>query len=369
MAGPASQPANLFRTGFRLLGTLVATAACCLATGCTRPPEPGRPIPQKAIIGSPGMEPGRFAKPRCIDSDGKTLWVVDRAAKVQRFDAETGICIQWFVMPDSELGKPTGITIGPSPEGDGSLCIYLADTHYHRVVAYAVPALPATWKPGDVTSRPERVVPREVLRFGSYGDAPGQMVYPTDIAVLTAADGKTVERIYVSEYGGNDRVQAFDAAGKPLFAFGQPGDGQKPETIEFNRPQSIAFLAPDKNSKDGRPSGLLVTDSVNHRLGVFDLDGKLQKWIGSPTTADQAPGHFNHPRGITMMPDGTALIVEFGNNRVQHINIATGQCLGLWGTGGRGDGQLAEPWGLARLGGLVYIVDAINHRVVVADLP
>jgi len=86
-------------------------------------------------------------------------------------------------------------------------------------------------------------------------------------------------------------------------------------------------------------------------------------------TGDITPGHFYHPRGITILPDGTALIVEFGNNRVQHVNLATGECLGLWGKGGRGDGELAEPWALAKLGRSVYIVDSMNHRIVVTDIP
>ena len=342
-------------------------AACAAGGGCTRVTTPGQPIAQRAVIGSPGMEPGRFAKPRCIAADAKTIWVVDRAAKVQRFDPESGLCLQWFTMPESELGKPTGITVGPSPAGDGAMCLYLADTHYNRVVVYAIPELPRGWTPGSNINAPVKVNPVEVLRFGSYGMGPGQMVYPTGVAVLTAADGKTVERLYVTEYGGNDRVQVFDAKGQPLFSFGVFGDGQKPETVEFNRPQSIAILRSNDAAKV--PTGLLVTDSCNHRLGLFDLDGKLERWLGSPLTGDSAAGNFYHPRGITILPDGTVLIVEFGNNRVQRVNLATGECLGLWGKGGRGDGELAEPWGLARLGLSVYIVDAMNHRVVVADIP
>jgi len=109
-------------------------AAFAAAGGCTRVTTPGRPIAQRAVIGSPGMEPGRFAKPRCIASDGQTIWVVDRAAKVQRFDPESGLCLQWFTMPESNLGKPAGITVGPSPAGDGTQCLYLADTHYNRIL-------------------------------------------------------------------------------------------------------------------------------------------------------------------------------------------------------------------------------------------
>jgi len=341
--------------------------------GCTPDPVPGTPLPQSRIIGGPGMEPGRFARPRCIDADATTLWIIDRAAKVQRFDPATGLCIQWFVMPESQLGKPTGITVAPSPAGDGSLCLYLADTHYSRIVVYQIPPLPDGFVPGDTALLPQRVTPTEVLRFGTYGHGDGQMIYPTDVAVITLADGKTVDRIYVTEYGGHDRVNCFDAKGAFRFAFGTfgvPTTGDAADS-SFNRPQSIAVLHTPKQGKtsDTEANQLLITDSVNGRLGLFSLDGQPLRWLTASTLPNGTTLPFSHPRGIATLPDQTVLIVEFGANRVQHINPLTGACLGVWGRGGRGTGDLAEPWDLARIGKTSFIVDASNHRIVVADIP
>src|SRR2546423_1001204 len=87
---------------------------------------------------------------------------------------------------------------------------------------------------------------------------------------LAARGAGGVERIYVSEYGGNDRVSVFDKEHKFLVSFGRPGSGDQADPVEFNRPQSIGV-----DQKRGR---LVITDAVNHRVGVFTLDGKLVRW-------------------------------------------------------------------------------------------
>ncbi|MFN9931277.1 MAG: hypothetical protein ACK54T_11520, partial [bacterium] len=82
-----------------------------------------------------------------------------------------------------------------------------------------------------------------------------------------------------------------------------------------------------------------------------------------------AGGQFSHPRGVSVLGDGSVLVVEFGNNRVQHVDISTGQTLGLWGRAGSGRGELAEPWAIALVGAEGFIVDALNHRLVRMRLP
>lgn len=95
-----------------------------------------------------------------------------------------------------------------------------------------------------------------------------------------------------------------------------------------------------------RPDELVITDSVNHRLGRFTLDGGLIAWLNRSGIPGRAPGQFWHPRGLLMLEDGTAMVVEFGNNRLQRVNLDTGECLGLFGAPGSGVGEIAEPWAL-----------------------
>jgi DNA-binding beta-propeller fold protein YncE len=307
-----------------------------------------------SVFGEVGRSPGQFTYPRAIDNDGKDLWIIDKSARVQRIDPATGKGSALWTMPEWEHGKPTGVTIGPPlpvalenrPSGvqpNDPYLLYIPDTHYHRVMIYRPPA--------SLEQEPELVA-----RFGEFGEGSGQFVYPTDVAVLTAADGRTVERLYVSEYGGNDRISVFDAQMKFLFAFGKLGDSDGADgTVEFSRPQSMQI--------DTARRQLIVTDACNHRLGVFTLDGKLVRWIGSPKTSGEGPDSFSYPYGLVLMGDGTALVSEFGNHRVHRVNYDTGESLGTFGSPGRGRGQFATPWGVTILNGTVYVLDSANERV------
>jgi hypothetical protein len=41
-----------------------------------------------------------------------------------------------------------------------------------------------------------------------------------------------------------------------------------------------------------------------------------------------------------------------------------GRFVGLWGKSGRGEGELAAPWGLTRDSqGRLFVLDSYNHRV------
>ena len=174
-------------------------------------------------------------------------------------------------MPERTVGKPVGISIAP----DGR--VFVPDTHYHRIIVYD--------REG-----------RELERHGSFGTGPGEFVYPTDVAF--GPDG----RIYVSEYGTNDRVQVFDASWNHLHAFGRFGR----EDGEFARPQSIA-LCPESGE-------LYVADTCNHRIGVFSLEGE---WLRSLCGPGAEPGRLAYPHGLELLPDRTLLVSEIGTDRVQ----------------------------------------------------
>lgn len=311
--------------------------------------EPG------TVIGGPGTGPGRFNKPRAIDTDGTNLFVIDRSGRVQVIDPDSGRALAYWNLQGMSTGFPTGITIAASPLQDGTKAAWIADTHNHRVVVYALPEV----KPGGPIGFMQPSEPALLLSFGELGSGPGQFTYPSDVAVLTQPDGRTVQRVYVSEFGGHDRVGIFDltSAGSVgprvtfVSSFGAEGP-PTPGAVTFQRPQSMVFV-------DGR---LLLSDSINHRLGLFELDGTLVRWF------DQ-PGQFLHPRGITILPDRSALVVEFGRNRVQQIDTQTGAMLGAWGRPGRGTGELAEPWSLCLVGRTCFVADALNHRLVRMDAP
>lgn len=344
---------------------VAAGAMLSLAGGCDRTPGESRPFSVLNVFGEVGHSPGQFVYPRALAADPETgqLWIIDKAGRIQQVDPETGRASVHFRTPDIALGRPCGITVGPGwkgPDGvsigGGTSLLYVADTHYHRVLIYL---------PGP---QGDEAAPELIGEFGRYGHGPGEMIYLTDVAILTDDEGFAT-RLYVGEYGGNDRITAWELneEGQWAFAFaiGSLGESSSPELIQFDRPQSLAV--------DKERGWLVVTDACNHRVGVFTLEGNLVRWIGARERAsgviEEKTGGMAYPFGLHLLGDGTALVTEYGNHCVRHFDLQTGAVLGLYGVGGRAPGHLLNPWAVTMLGGSVYVLDSGNARVQAFDLP
>ena len=284
--------------------------------GCGGGGGGGEPL---LVFGRAGTGVGEFSYPRAIALGAGRVYVVDKSARIQCFDERGRHLLEWST-PARDAGKPVGLGVGP----DGR--VYVADTHYARVLIYT-----AT---GELAGS-----------FGGYGTAPGQFGLTTDVVV--AADGT----VFVGEYGGNDRVTKFSPQLQPLATFGARESGE----ARLARPQGL-LLTPDGT--------VWVADSCNHRLCRFGSDGTYQGSIGR---LGRGPGELRFPYGVDRLSDGSLVVVEYGNNRVQRLTT-DGRSLGAWGTAGRSPGQLASPWALAADGrDRVWIVDGANNRVQVID--
>ncbi len=333
---------------------LAGCGLVALAGGCRKQAAPGAAIDAVVSWGETGVQPGQMNYPRAIDADRGALWVIDKGAQAQRFDAKTGQRTGGWLLKDYQFGKPTGVTCYRLGERD---LLLVPETHYHRVTIFEIPAAYESGEPPILT------------RFGSFGRGDGQFTFPTDVAVLPGPGGRGIARLYVCEYGGNDRISAFDAAdpmepGKGFtfaFAFGSFGDSARADDVQFSRPQSVDV--------DAARGELVVTDACNHRVGRFTLEGKLVAWIGSPETASEEPGRFLYPYGLKLLGDGTALVSEFQTSRVQHIDLLTGRSLGTYGHRGRRPGEISSPWGVTADGKLAYVLDSGNDRVIGFELP
>jgi len=268
------------------------------------------------IFGGPGLGPGEFRYPRAIAvaADG-TVFVVDKSGRIQRFGPDGRYQTSWR-LERCQAGYPTGLTVGPRGR------LFVADTHNHRVLVF------------------DREGTR-LASFGSYGTGDGQFLFPDDVAV--DRDGY----VYVSEYGGNDRISRFTPDYRFVCSFGGPDAGPG----SLRRPRALAVDAEQT---------IWVADAGHHRVCRFTRDGT---WLGAFGGLGRDLGQLRYPYDVAVCKDGTLLVCEYGNNRLQWFT-PRGRALATWGGPGRQPGQLLSPWGAQPgLGGRVYVVDSGNARI------
>jgi ABC-type Fe3+ transport system permease subunit/sugar lactone lactonase YvrE len=305
-----------------LVAFTIITACMPALTGCDEVPSQSDAPKVLNAFGQTGQGQGEFVYPRAIDvtSDGSLL-VVDKTGRIQILSHD-GKFLDVIKMPLIETGKPTGLSVAPNGN------IYVADTHYHRVVVFSPDG-------------------KLIDEFGRFGQENGCFIYPTDVAF--SQDG----RIFVSEYGGNDRISVFTGKGDFLYCFGTPGSGAG----QLARPAALCV--------DSAQKCLYVADACNHRIAIYDLDGNLLGYIGS---AGRSPGQLRYPYDLALLPDGTLVVCEYGNNRLQLFGPDR-KSLAVCGRAGRQSGQLAYPWGVAvDARRRAFIVDAGNNRIQVWQL-
>ena len=63
---------------------------------------------------------------------------------------------------------------------------------------------------------------------------------------------------------------------------------------------------------------IIVADSDNHRVSIFDKDHNCIHCFGSNGTAN---GQFSNPYGIAVSPNGSIYVSDTYNKRIQILNI------------------------------------------------
>lgn len=142
----------------------------------------------------------------------------------------------------------------------------------------------------------------------------------------------------------NHRVQKFGPDGTLVWSRGKAGGSFGAGNGEFNEPKDVA-VAPDGT--------ILVADAGNDRIQRLRPEdgGFLAKY-------DLAFG----PQGISVDADGAIFLADTSNNRVHRANAA-GTVTRTWGGAGAGPGQFNSPFDVSAAGGFVYVADGSNHRV------
>jgi hypothetical protein len=275
------------------------------------------------VIGQRGLADGRFQKPRAMAiSPNDEVFVVDKTARVQAFDADGQFLCGWKT-PQWANGKPTGATFDALTNS-----LVVIDTHYFQFLFY--------------TSQGQLLADRTI--GGIHGNQPGQFGWVTDFA--RAADGT----IYLSEYGEYEGIYKYTSNGQYIGRMGQHGD----QPLEFSRPQSIAV----------DEQGLLwVADSCNHRIQVIDWTEDKPRLVHVLGEQGQGIGQLKFPYGMTLLSENRILVSEYGNHRVQ-CWTRQGKAISSWGSVGKEPGQLNQPWTVALDSKeRVYVVDSGNNRI------
>jgi len=171
-------------------------------------------------------------------------------------------------------------------------------------------------------------------------DAPLQQ--PTGLAIDTSSGN-----IYLLDTAQH-QVLVFSAAGQLKNRIGERGT----RTGELNFPTHIQV----KNKT------LLVTDSLNFRIQLFDLKGRYLSGFGK---AGQSSGYLSRPKGVAMNAFGHIYVVDSLLNNIQLFD-RSGQLLMMIGEQGQQPGQFWLPTGIhINEQQKIYVADSHNRRVQV----
>ncbi|MCB1275479.1 hypothetical protein [Prosthecobacter sp.] len=155
-----------------------------------------------------------------------------------------------------------------------------------------------------------------ITTWGKEGEAPGEFNIPIGVALNAAGE------VFVTDHY-NNRVQKFDADGKPLAHFAVlPNPGGI--TVDGDRLYLTHF-----------PASRMMKDKVPDRVSVYSQDGKLIREWGSSGTGD---GEFDFPGGVAVSKSGEVFVADQTNRRVQVFD-REGKFLRKWGEYGVQPGQ------------------------------
>ena len=184
---------------------------------------------------------------------------------------------------------------------------------------------------------------------------------PTDVA--WDSDGN----IYISDGYINSRVAKYDKNGDWVKSWGEPGTGPG----QFRLPHAIAI---------DRSNNVYVGDRTNHRIQVFDTEGRFQRMfsIDVPPVPGTKAVNGNTPTGerlAAVIGAPNSICITPGPNQVMFVGESTfpgrvfkvaldGRVLGVIGRSGRQLKQFSGAHALACPSETeVYVAETSNWRV------
>ncbi|OXM85771.1 S-layer homology domain-containing protein [Paenibacillus rigui] len=286
---------------------------------------------------------GEFDQPFGVSLDrNRNLYVTDyNNHRIQKLDLSTGVWSEWKKSgggSGSGLGEfyyPKGVTV------DVNGNVYVVDSQNHRIQRLSTAE--GQWSEWG-------------YRGAVKGEGLGEFAYPNAVAV------DKYKNVYVADFG-NHRIQKREAATGVWTEWKKNGGGYGSAPGEFDGPADVAV------DEDGN---VYVADFYNHRIQKLDAStGVWSEWKKSGGGSGNGPGEFNYPSGVAVDHNKNVYVADYGNDRIQKLEVATG----IWSEwkkngGGAGSalGEFNKPSGI-EVGndGNVYVADMSNHRIQKLD--
>jgi sugar lactone lactonase YvrE len=168
--------------------------------------------------------------------------------------------------------------------------------------------------------------------------------------VRVAANGQ----IYIVDYW-NQRIEYMNPDGSDAATFGFRGNPSQSGAINFAWDAAIQPGTGD----------IFVANRENDQVAVFSPTGTPGLIFGQNGSA---PGDFSFPQGIAFAPDGTLLVDDSGNDRIERFSLNVGdtppKLVATYGQSGSAVGDLNTPTGIAVApNGTIWVADSLNNRI------
>jgi DNA-binding beta-propeller fold protein YncE len=269
----------------------------------------------QAFLGGAAARSEGMAKPLAVTSDargrvyvtdtgGGRVWVFDSAAKKVRYLGDSG---------PSRLLTPTGVAV------DARGIVFVADSKHRKIFGYDETGkiAVAIGKPDELGSPSGLVIDRATQRlyvadtgkhvirvydagtgefvsqFGKRGPNPGDLNYPTHLAL---GGGE----LYVTDTM-NFRVQVFTLDGTYVRKYGEMGAALG----QLARPKGVAV------DSEGH---VYIVDAAFNNFQIFDRTGALLLFVGR---LGLEAGEFYLPAGMHIDAQDRIYVVDQYNRRVQ----------------------------------------------------
>lgn len=159
-------------------------------------------------------------------------------------------------------------------------------------------------------------------------DKSGNLVWKSE----TGGDGKLYGMLDF-DVGADGKIYAADTGNKRIVVFADNG--------EFLNGFGSDVLSDNFTIKLLRDGNIVAADTGKHDVKLFSGDGQFIETVGSKGRED---GEFHFPNGVEQLPDGTVLIAETNNMRIQRYDAGLNE---LKTPAWRLDGEAANPPGMS----------------------